>query len=534
MNVRRRRTSALAIASATFALAYAGCGGGDSSSGGDDPIAKAVPTDAPLFIEGSVQPSSEQSQAIEAIAAKFPGGANLGSTIKREIDSGLSDELNPGAQPLDFDADIKPWLGDRAGIFFTDFSADNNGSVIAEVTDEDAAKAAIEKAAAADKPTESTSEQDGVEVTTDSDGDATAVTDGLFLAGSEAGVKAAISALNGGDDVTGSEEYDGAVERVDGDSALAFLYLDVGKTLEAAKAAQSNNPTSTDPAQVQSVLEGAGLDTSKPVSVSVTPQGNEVHATYSAPTTAASGGDSSLFDQLPAGSVVASAASGFGESLAKGIDLGVNQGGATDGTSEASATLDQISGFLGFDPTELGKALGDAGIFVRGSNLQSLEFGIVAEVTDQAPVDDAVSRIQGLLSNVPSVKSNPITVPGAQTAFNLKDPSLPFPIEFAYTGEQLFIGGGAGSAQLGLAPTQTIGGSPELQTLQSSLDGAEPSQFVDIQGLIALLEGAGAFKGEAGYAAAKPYLAPLGDLASGGASSEDGYSVADAVLTFSK
>ena len=36
----------------------------------------------------------------------------------------LQDQLKPGAQPLNFKTDIEPWLGERAGIFFTDFSDD--------------------------------------------------------------------------------------------------------------------------------------------------------------------------------------------------------------------------------------------------------------------------------------------------------------------------------------------------------------------------------------------------------------------------
>ena len=159
---------------------------------------------------------------------------------------------------------------------------------------------------------------------------------------------------------------------------------------------------------------------------------------------------------------------------------------------------------------------------------------MLANVKDKTKIEQVLGNVQTLLANVPSVKTADLSVPGATTAFSITDPrQIPVPIEVALTSDQLFIGGGSGSAAAALSGGQTLGSSPQVSQLQSSLGGDKPSIFFDVPKLLTLLQGTGATTGPS-YQKALPFLTPLGQFAAGTGSESNGYVVSNAVLTFSK
>ena len=90
------------------ALALSACGSSSDSSGATE-LAKYAPADTTVYVEGAVQPDSEVAANIDSISDTL-AGVNIGDLIKENIDSSSDGDVN-------FDADVKPWLGQDAGVF---------------------------------------------------------------------------------------------------------------------------------------------------------------------------------------------------------------------------------------------------------------------------------------------------------------------------------------------------------------------------------------------------------------------------------
>ncbi len=129
------RAAALAALSLLAALVVA-CGGG-AASGDADP-ASAVPADAMLYSEFVVQPSGDvRDGALEALG-KVLATDDPSGKVQALVDRAFAKDIGH----LDFDKDVKPWLGDRAGVWFSsrlDSQGDPSGSAIIATTDPDAA-----------------------------------------------------------------------------------------------------------------------------------------------------------------------------------------------------------------------------------------------------------------------------------------------------------------------------------------------------------------------------------------------------------
>ena len=83
------------------ALTLSACGGSSDDSGANE-LAKYVPADAPVYVEGAVQPDSEVAANVDSITDQL-AGINLGDLITSSIESDSEGDV-------DFDADIKPWF----------------------------------------------------------------------------------------------------------------------------------------------------------------------------------------------------------------------------------------------------------------------------------------------------------------------------------------------------------------------------------------------------------------------------------------
>lgn len=95
---------------AVLALALAGCGG--TTSGVGQGAADIVPADAAAFIALDTDPGSEQWQAVQSLADKFPDKRKGVDEIKQSLrkDSGL-----------DWDKDVSPALGKELAFVWLDF-----------------------------------------------------------------------------------------------------------------------------------------------------------------------------------------------------------------------------------------------------------------------------------------------------------------------------------------------------------------------------------------------------------------------------
>ena len=144
----------------TVLALLAGCG--DSEV--DEP-ADLAPEDVPLYGEVVIRPPAGQRADIERLASRFLEGDTLGSTLEKLIDDGLAETSDAGPSPT-YRQDIRAWLGARAAGFMTDFDPEE-GVVLVETTDEDAAQRFIDKAAKADRTKETSKSHEGTEYLVD-------------------------------------------------------------------------------------------------------------------------------------------------------------------------------------------------------------------------------------------------------------------------------------------------------------------------------------------------------------------------------
>src|SRR3954463_5399818 len=93
-------------------VAFAGCGGSDSSS--SDLASFAAPGSL-VYIEGTLRPSGELKSSLDSLAKSVGGIENLGNYIVAK----LEDSARGDGEPVDYGKEVEPWLGEKAGVSFT-------------------------------------------------------------------------------------------------------------------------------------------------------------------------------------------------------------------------------------------------------------------------------------------------------------------------------------------------------------------------------------------------------------------------------
>ena len=120
-----RKTVPVLIASAVVALVLSACGGSsDSSDEATASLAKYMPADAVVYVEGSVRPDQELADNVNELATKLTG-KSLSETIDKALDDAEDGNLS-------YDADVEPWLGENAALYvggnFVDDAVDSAAS----------------------------------------------------------------------------------------------------------------------------------------------------------------------------------------------------------------------------------------------------------------------------------------------------------------------------------------------------------------------------------------------------------------------
>jgi len=107
---RRLPLAAALAALAAIALLLPGCG--SSTSGTNAKPATAVPASAPLYAAAVVQPSGTLKTNTVSVAQRLTGKQNPFAQLVQALSG-------PGGTPIDFEKEVKPWLGTNAGLFIT-------------------------------------------------------------------------------------------------------------------------------------------------------------------------------------------------------------------------------------------------------------------------------------------------------------------------------------------------------------------------------------------------------------------------------
>jgi hypothetical protein len=130
------------VAVCVVALALlAGCGGSEEAEEAEPPtLAEIVPGDAALYGEFVLRPAGEKGKAMRRFAGTLLGTPTADRDDLAEL---AVDALDVD---VDFDRDVAPWLGERAGFFLSDAGDSPEGALILETVDAGRATRALRRA----------------------------------------------------------------------------------------------------------------------------------------------------------------------------------------------------------------------------------------------------------------------------------------------------------------------------------------------------------------------------------------------------
>jgi len=501
--VSPRRIPALLLAClAVPAAILAGCsGGGGGSSDADVGPAAAVPANTSIYLDATVKPTGAAQSDAKAALSKILDTPDPGAKIVSLIE----DQSKSDGHPINFAQDVSPWLGEKAGVFFTSLGETSQGAVVVETTNPGAALAFAQKASGDTATDPAPQTYNGSSYQTDkSDPGQVFGTVGNFLVeGDLEGFKAAVDA-NGGDSLGDDSDFKDSIGDLPSDR-LGTLYT-VPKTFIDALGSQFD-------AQSKAAFEqSAGENLNEPVAGALTASANSVELEATGGSQGVDTPESSLIADAPAQSWLAFGIGDLGDTVKRSLDQLKGQIPNFDSVQQqieqtTGSSLDQLTG-----------SLGDAVIYVQGTTQSTLTGALVVQSKDPDLTGRLLNQLQGLLQLGGAIK--PLQLSGGGTGFQLSDPSIPKPIEIAQQGDKLVIGYGPGSAEASLAPAQTLSSSPTFTTAHDQISSLGTDLFVDLQSVFALAESSGS-KSDPGYQQAKPYLDGLSYVVTGSGTSGD-------------
>jgi hypothetical protein len=480
---------ALALA-APIAL-LAGCGSSSSSS----QVAELAPPGAPVFVEGTLQPSGELQSNTDAIAEQVAGIDNLGEYVVEKLESSARSD----GEPVDFAKEIEPWLGERAGVFFEQLEEGNEFSgvgAIVESTDTDATQEFIDK------------HKD------DNEGKVVGLVGDFLVVAEDQKVFDEVEEASEGESLAAEDTFAKAISAAS-DGSLADVYVDVGKLID--QSGGQIDPTA------RQILQNAGIDPSEATAVaSVVPGSDQVAVEFSsdlAGQEVPTGDASSLLGELPGDAFAGIAVSGFGKQLNEAIDSLDKQGiPGTIPPNQLKKGLKQ----LGIDLEGFADSVQDAGIFATGNSESSLGGALVLS-TKGSNATDTVSSIVTLLR---SAHVEGVSVLGGKYAgFSVHSAELgDKPLVVTAKEGRLAIGYGLPATLEGLLAEkgkgETLSEDPAYSDAVASLGDTPIAGFADGPAALSLADALIPSSDE-GFEEAKKYLKSIRFLALGSASQDE-------------
>jgi hypothetical protein len=480
---------------AILALAALLAGCGSSSSSGSDP-ASLAPPGAPIFVQGTVQPSGELKSNTDAIAEKIGGVANLGAFVVEKLEASARAE----GEPFDFEKEVEPWLGEKGGAFFERLEGGNatDFGVMVESTDTEAAREFVEDQTKASKSPYAKKTYEGVEYELGGPEEHAVgvVGDFLVMTEGEKVFEDVVKASNG-ESLAGEDRFSKAISAAS-DGSLADVYVDVGGLIE-----ESGGEIAP---QAKGILQNAGIDPSEATAVaSVIPGSDQIEVDLSSDLggeKAPSGDATSLLGSLPSTSFAALATSGFGDQVQEALDSLDAEG--IPGTIPPHQLKKGIKEF-GVDLEGLVESLKEAAVFATGNSESTLGGALVVT----AEGHKALEAVERAVTLVRAFHVKGVSLLGGKTSgFAVHSAELgPKPLVVAAEEGRVAIGYGVPQTLLGLkAPAgKTLSDNPAYKEAVSALGSTPISGFVDGAASLKLAE-ALVPSSEQGFQEAKKYL----------------------------
>ncbi len=467
----------LLVLAALAAVVVAGCGSSDSSS--SDPASFAAPGSL-VYVEGKLQPSGSLKTDTDAVAQTIAGVDNLGELIVEELESSARGD----GEPFDFEKEVEPWLGEKAGVAFKGLDEGDLSEplLVVETTDAEATQEFVDNQAKQSKDPYEDASYEGIDFKVGgSEEDAIGVVgDSLLIADGEAGFKAAVDASQGeslADEARFTDAFSAA-----SDGSLADAYVDVGGLIDASEGG-------IDP-QVQEFLKSVVIDPSDATAVaSVVPDSDRVEIDLSSDLggeKAPSGSATKLLDSLPWTAFAAIGVSGFGEQLENAIDNLDASGIPSQGVPphQLKSTLKA----MGISLDKIANSFEEAAIYAQGDEEASLG-GALVLTSSSGEAAKAVASIGVLLRNTRTPGITAIT--GKASGFSIRSPQLGRqPLVVASDGNRIAIGYGREATLSTLLPTtgQQLSDSSDFGAAVASLGSTPISGFIDGSASVLLAE----------------------------------------------
>ncbi|MFN2612314.1 MAG: DUF3352 domain-containing protein [Solirubrobacterales bacterium] len=490
-----RRLTCAALAAA--AITASGCGSG-GDEGPDPGVAEIAPANASLYADAVLRPEGDQKAKLEDFLSAVLDTSDPGAKITDLIDQAFRKD----GEDKTFADDVDPWLGDRGGVFTVGFQ-DNPPAVAAvEASDPDAGVRLLES------ESKSTTDKDynGVAYEIDENGDAFGAIGDFVAQGDETAFKAAIDASKG-DSLADSERFNKAIGDVPSD-ALASTYLDLHGLIEQT-AVERNVPKNI----VDEIVSKLGIGDSLVASASAGDKslgldlGGLPESTADAPSELLAGLPSDAWLAVGAGNV-----GGRVNSLLKTI----GEAGIPGVTGDTIALgIEQQAGLdLRADITDW---LGDAAVFVRGTDPSNLDGALVLESKDDAAAAQAMNDLRDAVQQQGRGSPKPLELGSGGNGFTLEDPAFAQPLNFVQQNGKVVIGYGDAATQAALSPSKTLAKAPGFTAASGSIGGGGPQFYVSAPEAVDLLAKDPNAKADPSFAKILPYLQRLAYITAGGA-----------------
>ena len=489
----------------------AGCGGGGSGgAGGDADPAKLVPGSAAVYAEVTVRPEGSKRDDAEAAAKKLLKTDDPAAKAQQLFDQAVKSDK------ITWEKDFAPWLGQRMGVFATDFSNGGTYAIVAANTNDDKAKATIHRAVAENDSSAGAAKVSkrtykDVEYEYDAtDKDAGGIVDGYAVVGSEPGFKLVVDTSKGGQNITANKDFAAGRDAVGAEDSLANVWTNPQTLLDAI----GNNPQA---GQALPALRQFSAQLGRSAAAAFHAGGDALRMDFGAlgapaPTSDRSGAD--VAAGLPADAWLAVGIADFGKAVRKGVGQLTNLGNL--GGVDVGGMMGQFESQTGLNlERDVLSWIKDAAFYARGKSLADL--GVVFSATSSNPERSAAApkRLASALHRF-GARVRPADVPGYDKAYQVRVPPLPFAVFIAGSDERVSIGLNPKALSDVAAPTDKLGDAGSFDSASSALgDGIRPSVLVDFPTVVQLLEGIG-LGNNPDYKKAKPYLDAIGVISAGG------------------
>ena len=499
---RAPRRAILSALVALVLLPVAGCGGDETTgSGSGSGLARFAPANAPFYVEAAVRPDGDLKTDLDAFVAKFAPGKDLDRLVGKAV---------TGSQKIDFERDVKPWLGERAAVTVTSLPAGAGDTpdvaAIVETTDADKAMATLRKGAAGAVEERA---YGGVDYLVEAGNKkAGGIVDDTLVVGTEPALKAVVDASKGkGLDTNGA--FSEAIAAVD-EGAIALVYGDIRRAFDLARSAK---PGSIDAQQLESVrelLDRRGIET---FASGLQVSGSALKVRVAATSKADGQGDepTKLLADLPAGAWAALALGDLGKSISTGLD---SLEGLAGPGFDVQSGLDLLEQQAGIDvQKDLLSWMGQTGLFVRGTSLTDIGGALVVQSKDAAATKAALAKARTFVADA-GLPAQDLTGNGIDDGFSVKPGGAPFEIFAALAGDRFVLAVNRQALDDAIDPAKKLSDDDAFKAGAELLgDGMQPSFYLDVPkvaGLIGL-----AASGQQGYARAEPYLDRIGTITAG-------------------